>query len=271
MTDPASQTPARHPVTFKRLAVPIDGTDRVTVRRGLAHPGRSDIRLDLYDPPDHRPGEAGFVVLVNGLSDAGARRVLGCGISEMASYDSWARAIAASGLVAITYTTGDDPACDLGDVIAHLKTHRRDLGLDPDRGALWACSSHVPNALGLLLAMPDVVRSAVLCYGFMLDLDGSQAVADAQRTWRFVNPAHGRAIGELPHTPLLVVRAGADAFAGVNTSIDAFTRHALALNLPITLINHDTGAHAFDLDEDSPTTRLIVLQILSFLTTHLAR
>ena len=43
----------------------------------------------------------------------------------------------------------------------------------------------------------------------------------------------------------------------------------LAANLPITVANHATGPHAFDLMHDSETSRGIVRQILAFLRFHL--
>jgi hypothetical protein len=225
----------RHPVTSKRLVVRLAHADRVAVRAAIPVASREGVTIDLYDPPGSHD-RMGSVILVNGLPDPGARRLLGCAVNEMASFTSWARAIAASGLRAVTYTTTDDPAGDLPYVVDAVRSGGVGDGLDGRRCALWACSSHVPNALGLLLSMPAAIQRAVLCYGFMLDLDGSTGVAHAQRTWRFANPAHGRRVNELPPTPLFVVRAGQDTTAGVNDSIDSFARHALASNLPLTLV-----------------------------------
>ena len=267
---PADQVPQPHPVTRKRLVVPIADADRVSIRKGLPVEARPGAAIDLYAPPGAEPGLKAAVILVTGVPDAGARRILGCAVNEMAAFTSWASAIAASGLMAVTMTTTDDPAADLQAVVTHLQTQGDTLGIDGTRCGLWACSSNVASALGLLLAKPGAIRCAVLCYGFMLDLDGSHAVADAQRTYGFANPAQGRAVDELPRTPLFVARAGRETFAAANTSIDAFVRHALTHNLPVTLVNHHTGPHAFDLDDDSPTTHLIVRQILAFLTGQLA-
>ena len=267
---PAGPIPHQHPVTRKRLVVPIPNADLVTIRKGLPVTTQPGVTIDLYGPPTADSGQRGAVVLVTGLPDPGARGVLGCAVNEMASFTSWASAIAASGLIAVTFTTADDPAADLRGVMLHLHRFGDTLGINGTRCGLWACSAHVPNALGLLLDMPDAVRCAVLCYGFMLDLDRSQAVADAQRTWRFANPAQGRTVDELRAIPLFVARAGRDTVAGVNTSIDAFVPHALSRNLPLIFVNHHTGPHAFDLDDDSPGTHIIVRQMLAFLTTHLA-
>ncbi len=43
----------------------------------------------------------------------------------------------------------------------------------------------------------------------------------------------------------------------------------LARNLPVSLVNHATGGHGFDLDEDTPVSRGIVQQVLAFLQLHL--
>jgi hypothetical protein len=55
----------------------------------------------------------------------------------------------------------------------------------------------------------------------------------------------------------------------MNASIDGFIRQGLTANLPITLVNHAEGPHAFDLFDDSRTSRDIVRQTLRFLRQHL--
>jgi hypothetical protein len=138
------------------------------------------------------------------------------------------------------------------------------MQIDGERIAIWSCSGNVPTALALTMEEP--VSCAVFCYGFMLDLDGSTGVADAQAQWGFANPAAGKSVDDIrSDLPLLVVRAGRDELAGVNDAIDRFVAHALASNLPITLINHATGAHSFDLFDDSDPSRAIIERIAGFL------
>jgi len=69
--------------------------------------------------------------------------------------------------------------------------------------------------------------------------------------------------------PLFLARAGKEQFAGVNESLDAFLASALNRNLPVTFVNHATGPHAFDLFDDSETTREVIRQILAFMRHHL--
>jgi hypothetical protein len=128
----------------------------------------------------------------------------------------------------------------------------------------------VPNALGQIMEQPQSVTCAVLCYGFMLDLDGATGVSKARGTWHFANPSEGKTVDDLPlETPLFIARGGRDSIPGINDSIDRFLAHALQRNLPVTFVNHPRGAHAFDLETDSDATRIIVREILAFLRSHL--
>ena len=254
--------PERHPITKQAVVYQIPGMDDVAVRQDVEY--ADGLTMDLYYPPDAKGGEQfPAVVFVTGSPDAGFQVRLGCRQKEMASYVSWSRLVAASGLVAITYTNRD-PAADPHALLAYLRQNAVSLGIDGDRIGIWSCSGNVPNALAVL--MSETLRCAVLCYGYMLDLDGRSGVSEAQKQWGFANPATGKSVDDLPvDLPLLVVRAGKDEFAGLNDAIDRFVAHALARNLPITLINHATGPHSFDLSDDSETSREVIRGILSFM------
>jgi len=202
------------------------------------------------------------VVLVPGFPGA---------VKRIGSFVSWAELMAASGLVAITCAT-KDPVADMEAVLGYVREHAASLGVDGERMGLWACSGHVPNALSLL-AHPErgYLKCAALCYGFMLDLDGSTAVADAARMYGFSNPCSNRTFEDLPRgTSLFVARAGRDEFPGLNAALDAFLAQAVRDNRPVTFVNHATGPHAFDVADDSPATRDVIRQVLGFLKSHLA-
>jgi hypothetical protein len=141
-------------VTLKRLVVPIAGADRVTVRKGIPIATREGVSIDLYLPAAATPAKTGAVVLATGVPDEGARRILGCAVNEMASFSSWASAVAASGSIGVTYTTTADPALDLQAVFTYLRMHGEDHGIDAGRLALWACSSHVPPRWGCCCRCP---------------------------------------------------------------------------------------------------------------------
>ncbi len=266
--------PADH-ISRKTVLCRLPGDEAVTVRRDVvyASPGGADLTMDLYLPPGGTGGTPPpAVVLVAGYPDPGYEKFLGCRFKEMGSSVSWGRLLAASGMAAVAYTNRD-PAADARALLGFLRGHAAELGIDGERLGLWASSANVPLALSLLMEPAgDRLKCAALCYGYMLDLDGSTNVAAAARTFRFANPAEGRGVDDLPReTPLFIARAGRDETPGLNETLDRFVAAALARNLPVTLVNHPDAPHAFDLLHDSETTREVIRRILAFLKHHLRR
>jgi acetyl esterase/lipase len=105
----------------------------------------------------------------------------------------------------------------------------------------------------------------------MLDLEGADGTASAASMFGFVNPCAGRSVEDLPQKPpLLIVRAGQDRMPRLNETLDRFLSKALARNLPLTFVNHPDAPHAFDLFDDTETSREIVRQILAFMQFHLS-
>jgi hypothetical protein len=146
------------------------------------------------------------------------------------------------------------------------------LGIDEQRVGLLAFSGNVPLALSVLMRDgQEQMKCAVLQNGYMLDLDGSTAVAAAASQWKFVNASAGKTVDDLPpDLPLFIARAGQDAMPGLNDALDRFMAHALARNLPVTFVNHRTGPHAFDVLDDSEISREVIRQMLAFMRFHLA-
>jgi hypothetical protein len=260
-------------ISKKVVVYRIPGMENVTVRRDVeyrANDARA-LTMDIYYPPDtQREARIPVVVVVAGYPDLGFEAKLGCQFKEMGAIISWGRLMAASGVVAITYTNRE-PATDIHALLKYIQQNAAALGIDENRVGLWACSGNVPLALSVLMEEAiDYLKCAVLCYGYMLDLDGSTHVADAARTWGFVNPCAGKSVAALPQgLPLCIVRAGQDQMPHLNETIDRFLFKALICNLPVTYTNHPTAPHAFDLFHDSETSREIVRQILSFMRFHL--
>ena len=260
----------RHEIATRKLVCELpDGG--VTVRRDLPwhNTDGHELTFDIYQASTaERPVPA--VLLVTGYPDAGVQRMLGCNAKDMESYDGWGRLLAASGLAAIAYVN-HEPIADAHAILTHVRRNAPALGIDAARIGIWACSGNVPNALSLLIEASPRPASAALCYGYMLDLDGSTAVADAARAWRFVNPCAGRALDDVPgDLPIFIARAGRDETPGLNDSIDRFVSKALGLNRPVTLVNHHTAPHAFDTADDSAASRAVIRQLLEFLRETLS-
>ena len=273
----ANSKTQRGDIALKPVVYRIPGMDQVNVRRDVCYKATEagQLTMDVYAPPDSNAAQRlPAVVFIIGYSDLGAERMLGCKFKEMESYITWAKLVAASGLIGITYVN-HDPMGDLHALFCHIRENAETFGIDEKRIGLWACSGNVPRALDLLMqhggpALNRAVKCAALCYGVTLDLDGSSMVAEAAKTWRFANPTAGKSVSDLPSAvPLFIARGGRDETPRLNEALDRFIGHALAANLPITVANHASGPHAFDLMQDSETSREMVRQILAFLRFHL--
>jgi hypothetical protein len=268
-----SQETQPNDIAKKTVVYQIAGVEAVTIRRDVEYCATESgvLTMDLYYPPDSQSGaRIPAVVVVTGYPDLGFEARVGCKFKEMGSSISWGQLMAASGLVAITYTNRE-PAADIQALLQYIRQNAASLGIDENRIGVWASSGNVPLALSVLMQEDrEFLKCAVLCYGVMLDLDGSTFVADAAKTFGFVNPCAGKSVNDLPQElPLFIVRAGRDQFPHLNEAIDRFIIHALTYNLPITFANHAAAPHAFDLFHDSETSREIIRQILAFLRFHL--
>jgi len=256
----------------RRVCLRLDGMENVTVRRDVAYgPPDAGVAMDIYYPPnDTEDRRWPAVIVVAGYPGTMEPRRTPLTYKEIGWTVSMCQLIAMSGMAAIAYTNRD-PVADLRAVFEHVHADAGSLRIDPARIGVLAVSGNVPTALTTI--MRDAVRPpacAAFGYGFLLDLDGTTHVADAARQFGFVNPAAGRTVSDLRRdVPLFITRAGRDQFPGMTASIDGFVRQALAENLPITVVNHAEGPHAFDLFDDSRTSRDIVRQTLRFLRQHL--
>ncbi len=268
-----SQDSQQDHISKKVVVYRLPGADDVKVRRGVEYlaDDAGARALDIYRPPDFEGGaRLPAVVIVAGYPDQGFQRVVGRRFKEMDSTASWARLMAASGLAAITYENRA-PEADLRALLRHVRRNAAELEIDADKIGLWASSGNVPLALSALMREDSgPLRCAALCYGYMLDLCGSTAVADAAERFGFANPCAGNSVADLPEgSPLFVARAGRDETPRLNETIDRFVAEALAHNLPLTFVNHPDAPHAFDLFDDGEATREIVRQLLAFLRFQL--
>lgn len=252
-------------MTSQPLVHTIPGAADVTVERHTYPTERGPLGFSLYRPPgrpdDGTPTPA--VVFVSGLPDPGVVAMFGAPLEAWAGYVGWARMVAASGVVAVTYTNREPG--DVHALVRHLRASASTLGLDPARLGVWACSGNVPTALGVIAR--ERVACAALLYGYLMDLDGATTVADAATRFFFAAPPV--TLDELRDTPMLVVRAGRDTTPGLDTTLQAFVAAARARALPVTLLDHPEAPHAFDLVDDSPATHAVIDEVLAFLVRAL--
>jgi len=252
-------------VARKQVVYRIPGMDAVPVRRDIVYQTTANgpLLMDVYYPPVATPEtRVPLVMIVLGYPDPES------GGRMFGPLTSWARLMAMSGMAAAIYGTRS-PAEDVHVVLGYLRENAASLGIDRHRLGVYAGSANVPTALSLLMRDADF-RCAAFVSGFTFDVAGSTIFAEASRQYGFVDATAGRSIDELPSdVPLFVLRAGREHFPGVNAAMDQFAARALARNLPLTFVNHATGPHAADMDDDTDTTRRIIRQVLDFLRLHL--
>jgi hypothetical protein len=257
----------------RRVCLRLDGMDAVSVRRDVRYGRPNDGRLvmDVYYPP-HETDDSRWpaVIIVAGYPGTMEPRPVPLTYKEIGWTVSMSQLIALSGMAAIAYTNRE-PVGDLRALLEHIHEHTSSLRIDATRLGVMAASGNVPTALTTIMReMSRPPRCAVFGYGCLLDLDGASDVAEASRQFGFVNACAGRSVGDLRRdVPLFISRAGRDQFPAINASIDRFIAHALIENLPVTLVNHSEGPHAFDLFDDSRESREIVRRTLRFLRQHL--
>jgi hypothetical protein len=254
-------------LALKKVVYHLPDMERVPVRRDEAYRVTDEgaLMMDIYSPQDMKTGECvPVVVIALGYPDPkGFFRQMGWAVS-------WAQLIAASGRAAVIYGTRD-PADDIHAVLGHIRQNSAKFGIEARQIGILAASANVVVALSALMQDHGLSCAALLC-GFTFDFDGSTVVADAAREYGFVDACAGKSVDDLPAgVPLHIVRAGQEHFPGLNEAMDRFVTGALAHNLPMTLVNHHTGPHAFYLDDDSDASREIIRQTLSFLQRKLPR
>jgi acetyl esterase/lipase len=255
----------RAPVVYK-----LPGMDAVRVRQDLVYQKADgvELRADVYSPSS--PGTFPVVVFVHGGFPEGLE------ISPKSSgqYMSWGRLVAASGMAAVTFNhrlrmgaSGAvhlaDAGSDLRSLLKWLRENATQLSLDPRRIAVFAVSAGGPL---LTSALDDPgLRCLVDYYGF-LDVRGHDWFAKTLAatpgvSWSLTEQLeHGKAL-----PPIFVARAGLDRVPQMKETIDRFVARALAANVELTVANHATGPHAFDVQDDDSRSIEIIRSTLAFL------
>jgi hypothetical protein len=214
------------------FAFPPPPAGAVTVVRDVQYgPGSVRLMMDVYRPPSTAVARPTLIFF---NTAAGADR-------GNAFYAGWAQTAASRGLVAIVPDLrAATQADDYHALVRHLSEHARDYGIDAAALAVYAGSGNVSTAFPIVEDPADrFVKAAVMYYGtgnvkdFRLDL------------------------------PVLYVRAGLDR-PSVNREIGELAALAVSQNAPLTLLNHATGHHAFEIADPDDATREVIEATIDF-------
>lgn len=264
MSDQADREAKLREIAKKTVRYRIPGMEAVVVRGAACKvTSDSELLMDIYYPSEPQLGTRFPVVVVPfGYPDPQSQ------IRRYGPVTSWATLIAASGMAAVIYGAAE-PSEDVHAVLQHLRANAQPLCLDEQRIGLFSMSGNGPVALSALMRDPALKCAALLC-GYTMDLDGSTAVSEIAKQYGFANACAGKSVDDLPAgVPLLFIRAGLEQFPGLNEALDAVVARALARNLPLTLVNHPTGVHGFELEEDTEASRAAIQLVLSTLARYL--
>jgi dienelactone hydrolase len=255
------------PLFARRLVITPPHDTVPDVRRDIQVPGADGVSMmlvDVYRPPGVAVVPA--VVIVVGYPGG----TMPGAFKNLAFVRDWATWFAAAGVAAVTYTNRT-PSEDLTALLTHIAHEGASWGIDAARVGLFAQSGHGPVAIGALLKERGFgLRCAAFTYGFMLDVEGRTAVAEAATRFGFSNPCDGATLDDVDSSvSILVVRAGQDQFDGLNGSIDDFVSGALARNRPISVVNLPAAPHAFDLADSSAASQMAIRQVIAFVREQL--
>jgi dienelactone hydrolase len=227
-----TSSPAAGQEARMAFAPPAPG---ITVASDVAYgtSGTTRLAMDVYKPAMAAGAKAPALVFFN--------RATGADRSGR-FYASWARAAASKGIIAVLpdLRSGSE-AADFRILLSYLEQHGAEHGIESI--AVYAGSGNVYTAFPVVEdpALTSI-KAAVMYYGsaditqFRLDL------------------------------PVLYVRAGLDR-PPVNTAIASLATLAVTQNAPLTLLNHAGGHHAFEIADDTDTTRQVIDATLDFVKT----
>ena len=124
--------------------------------------------------------------------------------------------------------------------MAYLTSRGASVGVNKDAIAVYAGSGNVFTALPLVEDPKlTTVKAAVMYYG-------EAPITEFRRD-----------------LPVLYVRAGLDR-PSVNEEIAKLATLAVAQNAPVTLVNHASGYHGFEMFNDDDATREVMEQTIAF-------
>jgi len=266
----------------KRIVYQVPGMRSVRVKKDLVYKraANEELLMDVYLPRSSRRPVPAVLFVHGGRIPPNLLTTA----KNWAVYVSFGELVAASGFVGITFNhrfytwqSLADSQADVMDAIKYVRDNAAMLGVDPERIVLWTVS-----AGGIFLSRPLQERpsylQSIVAYYSQLDLQNERKSAPASvsdDTLREFSPVYqleksaaaSEPAGASMFPPMFIARAGLDD-AGLNDGLDRFVQAALKYNVSIEVLNHATGHHGFDIEDDNARSREILKRTLEFLTTH---
>jgi dienelactone hydrolase len=247
----------------------VAGMNDVIVKKDISYLKSSDtaLKMDIYYPPKFDfKGKIPAIVFVFGYTNEGQLKTAKHQLRTWSPYTSWCRVVAASGMAAIVYET-IEPENDLKSLIQYIISNADKLSIDVDKIGAYSCSANTPTEMAYILNDPDCIfKCAVVYYGVFLTkgFKHISTIDTLSQNMGFVTPRLSEPASWNKKVPIMIVHAGKDFVPHTNESLTSFIENAIVQNIPITLVIHSEGVHAFDINTDNESTRQIIKNTLEF-------
>jgi dienelactone hydrolase len=157
----------------------------------------------------------------------------------------------------------DRSEADVRAAVAWVRAHAGELGVDPERLALWLFSGAGVHLPSFLAEPPAGVRSLVAFYP-AVGAETLAAMGVGAMPETLPAPAESAA-PDAARTPRLFIARAALDHPALNAALDRFVAAQLANGGELEVVNHPSGHHGFELQDDDERSREIVESALRFL------
>jgi acetyl esterase/lipase len=258
------------------LVLKVPGMNKVKVIQNLKYTKSDDpnVLMDIYMPPDLAEGiKRPAVIFLHGGAKTDYTP------KDWAIYTDWARLIAASGLVGVTFThrleypnsSLEKAAADVRAAINYVRANSDKYHVDKDRICLSAYSAGGPLLTLAMHGDMPFIRCLVGFYSFMDIRQSDYAKTEKPETVTSFSPITYLQADPSKIPPMFIARAGHDEVPTMLDSIDRFVVEALSKNIALTFVNHPQGVHGFDNQNDDDRSKEIIRMAIEFIGLHLGR
>ncbi len=270
-----------------RLVYHVPGMEQAHVYKDQIYKTVEEVHLhcDIYYPADYdyqHPLPAVLLIHADGEAAQLERA------KDTDQIVGWAQLITTRGMIAVTANHRSTyylrnvvgVANDIDDLFSYIREHGTSLHINTEALGIWTCSTGSIFALRLALGEAPLGLRALTGYYSFTDLQSYYNVLlqtaspnnDSLPAFTDEDFDEFSASSLLHHhthvAPILLARAGFDT-PELNKTLDQFIVDALAHNVELTVLNHPTGQHGFDMLDDQGRTYELIQTTLAFFASHL--
>lgn len=263
-------------IRHRRIVHHIPGMDDVHIQRNIPYKQADgvELNLDIYRPAQGTESTClpGVLIVPSGPLKLFERYPP----KEWENVISWARLFAASGLGSVTinhrfFSAHHLPLAshDVHDAANFVHAHAPKFSLDPSRMCLLAFWGGGLLINFALREHPEFLKCLVL-YSPLLDIREMKRYQkvlpdDVMDTYSPVKCVSG--INQLT-LPIFLARAKLDS-QHLTASMDTFLAHATLRGVPLEVMYHETGRHAFEIRDDNARSHAIIERTIAFVKEHM--